>query len=65
MMGRCWQDEVIVMAGATVLAAGADWRLGGALGTVVGTAIAVAGIVALSSLSLRLFDRLREGASDV
>jgi len=65
MMRRCWQNEVVVLAASTVLAAGADWRLDGVLGTVVGTAIAVAGIVALSSLVLRLFDRLREGASDV
>jgi len=65
MMSRCWQDEVVIVAASTVLVAGTDWRLDGVLGTVVGTAIAVAGIVALSSLVLRLFDRLREGASDV
>jgi hypothetical protein len=65
MMGRCWQDEVVIVAASTVLAAGADWRLGGVLGTVVGTAIAVFGIVALSSVLLRLFDHVQEGAKDV
>jgi hypothetical protein len=65
MMRRCWQDEVVMVAASTVLAAGADWRLGGVLGTVVGTVIAVAGIVALSSLVLRLFDRVQGEASNV
>jgi hypothetical protein len=65
MMRRCWQNEVVVLAASTVLAAGADWRLDGVLGTVVGTAIAVAGIVALSLLVLRLFDRVQGEESNV
>jgi len=85
MMGRCWQQDLLMLVLSTVLAMTALGvqrsgrymytvvtgerpvlaQVGDITSTVLATLLGVAAIVVLSLMLLRLFDRLREGASDV